>query len=40
MTCLEDMCGTPAELDVLLPAILQSSLRFAVTGDRAFKVEL
>jgi hypothetical protein len=29
-----------AELDALLPAILPSSLRFAATGDRAFKGEL
>ena len=29
-----------AELDTLLPAILQSSLHFDPTGDRAFKGEL
>ena len=31
---------TAAELDALLPAILQSSLGFDPTGDRAFKGEL
>jgi hypothetical protein len=31
---------TAAELDALLPAILQSSLGFNPTGNRAFKGEL
>ena len=31
---------TAAELDALLPAILQSSLGFDPTGNRAFKGEL
>jgi hypothetical protein len=31
---------TAAELDALLPAILQSSPGFDPTGDRAFKGEL
>ncbi|MGA9452745.1 MAG: hypothetical protein WBW41_15535 [Verrucomicrobiia bacterium] len=31
---------TIVELDALLPAILQSSLGFDPTGDRAFKGEL